>query len=90
MRQCISDKVPLPKRIQNAPRILLGLEIFYSAYTELSSTRSAGFGSGPIPWTAIKDYAAAYEIEGEQAEDLFYFIRMMDNAYLDWSHAKNS
>lgn len=43
----------------------------------------------PIPWTAIKDYAEAYDITGEQREDLFYHIRRMDQAYIKYLRAKD-
>lgn len=35
---------------------------------------------GKIPFTAIRAYADEYQFEGEQREDLFYFIRAIDNA----------
>ena len=37
----------------------------------------------PIPWTTILDYAQAYNIAGEQREDLLYFVRAMDKAYIE-------
>lgn len=74
---------PLPKKIRNAPELILGLEFYYNAFEDLSSCRELGFGVGPIPWTAMKDYCHEYDITGDDdLEDFFYFIRQMDNAYL--------
>jgi hypothetical protein len=59
----------------------MGLELFYGAFLDLSYDRGSGWNIGPIPRWAIKDYADDYEIVGEQREDLFFFVRAMDNAY---------
>lgn len=36
----------------------------------------------------MRDYADAYSITGEQREDLFYFVRAMDKAYLKYVDSK--
>lgn len=89
IKQCYSDRIPLPKRVQNAPSLWTGLELYYSAFMELHSTRPSSMGVGPIPWTAIKDYAFAYDLDSEQTQDLFYFVRTIDNAYLSWESSKS-
>lgn len=73
---------PLPEKIQNAPILLDGLELFFVAWLELSSDRAYGMGEGPIPWTSIRNYANEYDIVGELREDLYYFVRSLDVAYL--------
>lgn len=42
---------------------------------------------GPIPWIAIVQWCDVYGITGTQAEDLLYFVRGLDNTYMEW-HAK--
>ena len=76
------DGTALPKRIANAPTLHLGLELYYNAFWELSTCRSTGWGLGPIPWLAMREYALVYELTEDQEEDLYYFIREMDNAYV--------
>lgn len=76
--------MPLPSRIANAPELDIGLELFYVAFFDLHSCRQIGFSAGPIPWTAIRDYANEHNIFGDQREDLFYYVQMMDKAYLEW------
>lgn len=74
---------PLPKRIQDAPELQLGLELYWDAFWDLSTCRTSGFGAGPIPWLAVREYALTFEFDEEQMNDLFYLVRRMDNVYLE-------
>lgn len=76
----------IPKAIQDAPELDLGLEFTYSAFWELNTCREYGFSSGPIPWTAIKDYAIACDLEAEEIAEFTTLIRAMDNAMLKWNN----
>ncbi len=60
----------------------MGLGLFFNAYIDLDSDRPSGWTARPIPWRAIMDYAQAYNITGEQRDDLLYHVREMDRAYL--------
>lgn len=82
------DRLPLPNRIQNAPVLWLGLEFFYSAFLDLNTCRPSGWNLGPIPWSAIADYANAMDVIGEQRDDLFFFVRSLDSAYLEYHEVK--
>ncbi len=62
----------------------MGLGLFYAAFWELNSCRSQGYAEGPIGWLTMHEYCVVNEIEGEQREDLFYFVQKMDSAYLDY------
>lgn len=73
----------LPDRIQNAPQLRLGLELYYIAFIDLSTCRTTGFGAGPIPWSVVQDYADTFDFDEDQTEALHYFVRKMDAAYLD-------
>lgn len=66
----------------------MGLELFYGAWVDLNTDRPMGWEARPIPWSSIKDYADAYELVGEQREDLFELIRAMDSAYLKYLQRK--
>lgn len=81
---------PIPNKIQNAPELWPGLELFYLAFLELSSTRNVGFGLGPIPWTSMSDYCVAHDIEGEQRDDLIYHVSHLDLEYLKYKDKKES
>lgn len=76
-------------KIRNAPELLLGLELFYTAFMDLTSSRELGYGEGPIRWKTILDYCEKHEIEGEQQEDVFYHVQHLDSAYLDWRAKKS-
>lgn len=49
------------------------------AYHELETCRSS-VSLGPIPFTAIAEFAKIYEVE--DFEDFLYLIRVMDNTFL--------
>jgi hypothetical protein len=66
----------------------MGLELFYGAYVDLDGDRPAGWSTRPIPWGVIRDYGSAYGITGDQLDDLFYFIRAMDKAYIEHLNKK--
>lgn len=74
----------MPLRIQNAPTLWQGLELFYVAFADLTTDRSIGFGEGPIPWRSIILYAEVYDFDDDQREDLLYLVKAMDRAYLKY------
>lgn len=75
----------LPEKIQNAPEILPGLEIFYEAFMDLASSRGhTAAGPAPIPFSEISAWAMRYEIEGDTFELLLHFIRRLDGVYLEF------
>lgn len=89
IEQCVRQGMPLPQRIQNAPELHLGLELYYLAFLDLTSCRTAGYGTeGPIPWTATRQWAEAHDLSGEQLEDLEYHIPRMDEVYLKFKAKK--
>lgn len=86
--QSARDGTPLPDKIANAPTLLPGLDLYYTAFFDLSPSRSFGMAAGPIPWGAIAQYAAYYQFDLDQEEELFYFVRHLDNEYLRHEHSK--
>jgi len=82
------ERLPLPSRIQNAPSLELGLELYYGAFLDLNSCRPIGMDEGPIPWIAIFDYCDRLGIEGEQREDMFHHVRVLDLAYFEFKSSK--
>lgn len=86
--RCVRERLPLPKRIQNAPELLLGLELYYGAFLDLSSCRPNGWGPQPISWLTIAEYADHLGLDEEQREDLFFFIRAMDSCWLHYHDRK--
>lgn len=86
MQECYLRHSRLPDAIQNAPDLYLGNEVWYAAFLDLNSCRDLGFGVGPIPWTAIADYASAWELD---IDDLEFFIHEMDRVYLAETRKKS-
>lgn len=89
IRQCLRENKALPEKIQNAPELFLGLDLYYTAFLDLNSCRAIGYGEeGPIPWTAISIYCERKRFDSETTYDMFYLIRAMDNNYLKWKAEK--
>jgi len=80
--------LPLPDRIQNAPELNLGLELFYIGFLELTSCRQVGMGIGPITNLSMMDYCDRNGIVGEQREDFLWILPRLDHKYLEWSAAR--
>ena len=81
-KQAVRAGQPLPSRIENAPELEIGLQLYLQAFFDLDSERSHGNGLVQIPWTSIAAYAQAFAFDEEQTEDLFYFIRKLDSEHL--------
>jgi hypothetical protein len=89
IRQCYARRKALPDRIENAPDLFIGLELYFNAFIELNTCRVSGWSAGPIPSWCIAEYADRLGLTEEEAEDLFYHIRMMDQEFLKYSDRKN-
>jgi hypothetical protein len=61
----VRRRQPLPDVIANAPEIHMGLEAYYEAFMDLSTSRGVGMALGPIPWTAVDRYAERHGYTGE-------------------------
>lgn len=80
--------MPLPDSIVSAPQLHPGLNLFYTAFLDLTSCRTPGPVVNPITWLDIHYYCQANDIVEEQREDVFYHVTRLDKAYLDWSNKK--
>lgn len=80
--QALRTGQPIPERINNAPELNAGLQLYLEAFFDLDSERSQGLGLSPIPWSSIKYYAEAYDFDEYQTYCLFLFIKKMDSAHL--------
>ena len=82
----MADGLPLPERIKNAPSLHFGLELYYSAFWELSTCRPQPHM--PIPWLAMRQYADSEGIAPDVFEDFVPILRMVDDWYLNWQHQR--
>lgn len=77
---------PIPDRIKNKPKLGLGLDLFIDAFWDLEHDRvwASGMSAVPLPlaWSALHNYALYHELAGEAYEDMLYFLREMDSAYI--------
>lgn len=77
---------PIPERIKNKPKLGIGLDIFLDAFYDLEHDRIWLTGEKiiplPISWSAIAQYTNFYEITGILRDELLYFVKELDNAYI--------
>lgn len=73
----------LPPTIENKPQVLLGLELYWKAFVDLSADRDIGMAEGPIPWSAVHLWAERHEIYGDEFERLWHIIHEMDATYME-------
>lgn len=82
--QCMREGLELPDRMRNAPELALGLGLYYKAFSDVNTSRYISMVEGPIPWHIIEQYCDANKLSEEQRDDMHYFIREMDDAYLTY------
>ena len=82
VKDCKQFGTPLPKRIQQKPRLFEGLQYVLESFFDLDSERHHGNGLMRIPWTSIVRYAKHHGFNYEETEDFVYLIRRMDSAVL--------
>jgi hypothetical protein len=82
--------VPLPESIANAPELELGLELFFSAFWDLTTCRPSGWSVQPIPWSAIIEWGQMHELDYEEMDDLLFYVREMDSEFIDYVAEQNS
>lgn len=76
----------IPERYGQTPELLPWLRYVYSAFLELSTCRHVDMG--PIPWLAIERWGSKFGYSEDQFEDFVYYIRQLDNDYLDFMNEK--
>lgn len=64
----------------------MGLEIYYQAFFHLSTERK--YECGQIPWSSVEFYGSSKNFDLEELIDLHYFIREMDEVYLEYIREK--
>lgn len=82
--------MPIPNRIQNAPELRLGLQLFFNAFAELDTEREGSGENSRIPLSAVRDWAVYNELGEDQRDDLLHHVRAMDAAYRQYMKGKSS
>lgn len=82
--------MPVPSKIANAPELEIGLEFYYRAFLDLTSSRPVHFGGiGHLPWSVIFNYCTAYGVKSDDIEDSIYIISKMDEAFVKFQYDKS-
>lgn len=71
------------KALDERPEIESGTEWIWQAFNRLSTTRSNGFGQGPISYLALTTYAADLELSEGEREYLWDCLKKLDTMYLE-------
>jgi len=61
---------------------------YIDAFNELSTCRPSAFDVGPIPFTAIAEYAKIFGVDDSDFHEFLFIIRAMDSEYLAESRKK--
>ena len=77
-----------PKFLQERPCLLPGLDLFLEAFNDLATCRAIGLSVGPIPFTAVLEYARFHDFDHETTEILVAHLRAMDTAFLRYHQGK--
>lgn len=78
------------ERIQNAPELLPGLQLYVDAFNLLTRSRSIGqSGYGTIPYGEISQFCKDENIKGEDRSAMFFLIGEMDRFFVEFQ-AKRS
>lgn len=65
-----------------------GLDFFLESFREISTARPIGLEVGPIPFTAIVDYARLFEVP--DFDGFFQLMRRLDRVFLELNREENS
>jgi hypothetical protein len=80
----IERGAPLPSWANNEPEVYPIDEFYLSAFSELSTCRQIGMGTGPIPWGEIAQFAQFSGLDDENFSTFVQVMRAMDSVYLKW------
>ena len=72
------NQMPLPDWLEHKPEITFGLQFYWKAFWELSTCRAIGMGEGPIPWTAMHEYAQRYDVLGDDFDRFVLVVKAVD------------
>jgi hypothetical protein len=87
IQQSIRQRRPVPDVIANAPELLPGLQLYWTAWMNLMTCRRAP--SALISWADIQHWADIHDLDSLQTADLHFHIRSMDLAFLTWKSDKD-
>lgn len=82
---------PTPS-LDRMPKVPFYLQSIWEAFSILSGSRPASMsGALPIPMTELLAYCTLKRVDDpDDIDDLIYFIREMDAAYLNWCNKRQS
>ncbi len=89
MRDAYRNRMPIPEKFRNAPELLPGLGLYFTAYEELVSFRLTDKERRPILWADVHEYAKHFHFNEDQRAALLYHVAAMERAYTNWMDKKS-
>jgi len=83
--QCEKQNLPAerwPKFLREMPTLLCGLDLYMTAFSDLSTCRAMGLSPGPIPYTSILEYCRFHGFDHETSLRMTIHLTAMDHSYL--------
>lgn len=74
---------PISDRILNAPDLVMGNELYLTAFNELDRERNHSNGLTRIPTSRVIEWGKYYSLDFEEIEFLKFVISKMDRALID-------
>lgn len=84
MRECYRNGVPIPDKFNNAPRLLPGLDLYFSAYEELVSFMNVHRDRPPILWADVHSYAMHHGFTHDQRRMLMKAVAELEGVNINW------
>lgn len=72
----------------DGPELSIGDSFYLQSFRDLNTCRQIGMSLGPIPWTAMIQYADRFGLDEDLIDDFIYIMRIMDEAYIEHSNKK--
>ena len=80
-----ANKIPIPKAIQNKPKIQDWDLLYWDCFMDLCSSRQLVNGMGHIQWNTIHTWAVRFAIDDpDQFAVLRYVVGKMDEWWVDY------
>lgn len=79
----IAKRKPLPDWYEDEPPLFPGDEFYLQSFWDLSTCRAIGMSPGPIPWTAIVEYARYKQLDSGMLGPFVDIMRRLDAVYLE-------
>ena len=80
--------MPIPAKFRDAPVLLPGAELYFSAYLELASYAGFPRARQQIVWADVRAYALDHDFDEEQRDIWMDAVALLDREWFAWERRK--